>query len=294
MQLLHCLLRILGLWTGVKASCAFGHFYTYLYVLHIYVFLYIYTYYKARYAFEQPAMDITCPCRVCWEENYMIYFPTSCCWFPHRFVPVQGQNLEHYNISEFVSDLQHLKEQLSLCQNWDSATQWLILVVANWHTKSLWITSHFIFPTTNPLRGVWQKQWHDRKDNSHRAFFWAQGYFLPVSCFIEYQTWTMGRRCMATAWVSCAWLPRRLGVFTLVCLDSCLWSSQLSYLLARWQHASGKTTPSRSSHRLDHSFLPLHLLQLLGTSNIHLSMHALNCLGEPKEQPTPNTKQASK
>lgn len=102
--------------------------------------------------------------------------------FEIRFVPVQGKNLEHYNISEFVSDLQHLKEQLSLCQNWDSATQWLILVVANWHTKSLWITSHFIFPTTNPLRGVWQKQWHDRKDNSHRAFFLGAGIFS--ACFV--------------------------------------------------------------------------------------------------------------
>lgn len=163
--------------------------------------------------------------------------------------------------------------------------KWQIFVLANWHTKSLWITSRFMFPTTNPLRGVWQQQWHDRKDNSHRAFFWAWGYFLPISCFVEYQTWTMGRSWIATEWVSCAWLPRRLGVFTLVCLDSCLWSSQLSYLLARWQHASGKTTPSRSSHHLDHSFLPLHLLQLLGTSNIHLGMHALNCLGELKEQP---------
>lgn len=50
----------------------------------------------------------------------------------------------------------------------------------------------------------------------------------------------MGRSWMAAEWVSCAWLPRRLGVFTLVCLDSCLWSSQVSYLLACWQHASGK------------------------------------------------------
>lgn len=52
-----------------------------------------------------------------------------------RFVPVQGRNPEHYNISEFVPDLQHLKEQLFLFQNWDSATQWLVLVLAN--TKSL-------------------------------------------------------------------------------------------------------------------------------------------------------------
>ena len=37
---------------------------------------------------------------------------------------------------------------------------------------------------------------------------------------------------------------------------------------------------------MEHSFLPLHLLQLLGTFNIHPGMHALKYLGEPKEQPT--------
>lgn len=31
-----------------------------------------------------------------------------------RFVPVQGRNQGHYNIGEFVTDLQHLKEQLYL------------------------------------------------------------------------------------------------------------------------------------------------------------------------------------
>lgn len=96
----------------------------------------------------------------------------------------------------------------------------------------------------------------------------------------------MGIIWMDTEWLSYTWLPCRLGVFTLFCLDSCLWSSQLSYLLARWQHASGKTTPSRSSHHLEHSFLPFHLLQLLDTFNIHPGMHALKYLGEPKEQPT--------
>lgn len=49
----------------------------------------------------------------------------------NRFVPVQGINPEHYDISEFVTDLQHLKEQLLLFQNWDSATQWHIFVLAN-------------------------------------------------------------------------------------------------------------------------------------------------------------------
>lgn len=143
-----------------------------------------------------------------------------------------------------------------------------------------------MFLTNNPLSGVWQQECYHRKDNSRRDFFGAEGYFLAVSCFTEYQTWTMGRSWMATEWVSYAWLPCRLGVFTLFCLDSCLWSSLLSYLLACWQHASGKATPSSSSHHLELSFLPLHLLLLLGTFNIHPGMHALKYLGEPKEQPT--------
>lgn len=197
-------------------------------------------------------------------------------------------------MDEFVSDLQQSKKQASLFQNWDSAAQGLISVLAKLHTKSLqclWNTSHFTFPTNTLLSGVWRQGWRDRKDNSRRALFWAQGYFLTVSRFTDPKH---GKKPDGH-WTSFLLLmPRSLGVYTLFCLDSCLWSSQLSYLLAGWQHASGKTTPSRSSHHLKHSFLPLHLLQLLGTSNTHPGMHALNHLGEPKERQTLNTKQASK
>lgn len=198
-------------------------------------------------------------------------------------------------MDEFVGDLQQCKKQPSLFQNWDSAAQGLISVLVNLHTKSLqclWITSHFMFPSNNLLSGVRQQGWHDRKDNSLRTLFWAQGYFLTVSCFTDPKH---GKKADGH-WMSFLLLmPCSLGVYTLFCLDSrCLWSSQLSYLLASWQHAGGKTTPYRSSHHLTHSFLPLHLLQLLGTSNKHPGTHALKHLGEPKEWPSLNTEQASK
>lgn len=30
-----------------------------------------------------------------------------------------------------------------------------------------------MFPTNNPLSGVWQQEWHNRKDNSHGALFFG-------------------------------------------------------------------------------------------------------------------------
>lgn len=70
--------------------------------------------------------------------------------------------------------------------------------------------------------------------------------FLSVSCFREYQIWTLGRNWMAPEWVSYAWLPRRLGVFTLFCLDSCLSTFLFIGMLTacHWQDNSLQEFPS--------------------------------------------------
>lgn len=65
------------------------------------------------------------PAHVALKHDFYIFLPLVgfLTAIESRFVPVQGRNQKRYNISEFVTDLQHLKEQLFLFQKWDSATQ---------------------------------------------------------------------------------------------------------------------------------------------------------------------------